>query len=577
MISPPLFRNAWLELVMLNPCESIVEPFVEKTLENPARIAIILISDDDSEEKISYGQLHSKAISWAQTLQPNAIKKQDIVIVCLNHSPELVAAFWGVLYAGAIPIISHYPEHAPNRDKFKEQICSLVKNSGARGLITIPQLQIELGESLRDLNCQAISAAEILTRPGKQDLSVPKDYALGEQIAYIQYTSGSTGRQKGVRLSHRAILNFIQSYATALDIRPRDVIVNWPPLYHDLGLFSGIVLPLTIGVPLVLMSPFKWVHNPKALLEAIQRHGGTHCIFPNFGLNHTLRSVKDQNLKGLDLSSLRFVGLGGEPILYDSIKVFFDFFKSYGLAATAIKPGYGMAENTLAATVTKMQDKCSVDWVDVRSLYDERRAVPAVSNQKGSIPVVSCGLPLDGADVAIVDAGRNHLPERSVGEIAIRTGFLFSGYHLNPELTAEVMDDGWYYTGDIGYLAKGHLYVCGRKKDLIIKGGQNIHPEDLENIANTVSGIKPGRAVAFGINDPRTGSEKIVMVCELMSGVGQEDRANISRELRRCVFHELYVSLSEVRFVESGWIVKTYNGRMVRSANRTKYLKRTKS
>ena len=396
--------------------------------------------------------------------------------------------------------------------------------------------------------------------------------AMGEQIAYIQYTSGSTGRQKGVRLSHRAILNFIQSYATALDIRPQDVIVNWPPLYHDLGLFSGIVLPLTTGIPLVLMSPFKWVHNPQALLEVIQKYGGTHCIFPNFGLNHTLRSVKDQNLKELDLSSLRFVGLGGEPILYDSIKDFFNFFKAYGLAATAIKPGYGMAENTLAATVTKMQDKVSVDWVDVRTLYDESRAVPADSNQKSAIPVVSCGLPLDGVDVGIVDSGRNHLPERSVGEIAIRTGFLFSGYHLNPELTAEVMDDGWYYTGDIGYLAKGHLYVCGRKKDLIIKGGQNVHPEDLENLANTVAGIKAGRAVAFGINDPRTGSEKIVMVCELVSGVTQEDRVNISRELRRRVFHELYVSLSEVRFVEPGWVVKTYNGRMIRSANRTKYL-----
>jgi len=558
---------------MLNACESIVEPFVEKTLENPNRIAIILISDDDSEEKISYGQLHSKAISCAQTLQSYGIKKQDIVIICLNHSPELVAAFWGILYVGAIPIISHYPEHVPNRDKFKAQICSLVKNSGARGVITLPQLRIELGDSLRDLNCQAISTTEILTRPGNIDLSVPRDYALGEQIAYIQYTSGSTGRQKGVRLSHGAILNFIQSYATALDIRPQDVIVNWPPLYHDLGLFSGTVLPLTTGISLVSMSPFKWVHNPKALLEAIQRHGGTHCIFPNFGLNHTLRSVKDQNLKELDLSTLRFVGLGGEPILHDSIKDFFNFFKAFGLAATAIKPGYGMAETTLAATVTKMQDKVSVDWVDVRTLYDERRAVPADSNQKGSLPVVSCGLPLDGVDVSIVDSGSNHLPERSVGEIAVRTGFLFSGYHLNPELTAEVMHDGWYYTGDIGYLVKGHLYVCGRKKDLIIKGGQNIHPEDLENIANTVSGIKPGRAVAFGINDPRTGSEKIVVVCELVTGVGKADRANISRELRRRVFHELYVSLSEVRFVERGWIVKTYNGRMIRSANRRKHLK----
>jgi acyl-CoA synthetase (AMP-forming)/AMP-acid ligase II len=557
---------------MLNTCESIVEAFAEKTQGNPDRIAIIFISDDDSEEKITYGQLYSKAISCAQTLQSHDIKNQDIVIICLNHSPELVAAFWGVLYTGAIPIISHYPEHVPNQDKFKEQICSLVKNSGARGVITLPQLRIELGDSLRDLNCQAISTTEVLTRPGNIDLSVPRDYPLGEQIAYIQYTSGSTGRQKGVRLSHCAILNFIQSYAAALDIRPQDVIVNWPPLYHDLGLFSGTVLPLTSGISLVLMSPFKWVHNPKALLEAIQRHRGTHCIFPNFGLNHTLRSVKDQNLSELDLSTLRFVGLGGEPILYDSINNFFNFFKSHGLAATAIKPGYGMAETTLAATVTKMQDKCSVDWVDVRKLYDEKRAAPADSNQKGSLPVVSCGLPLDGVDISIVDSSRNHLPERSVGEIAIRTRFLFSGYHLNPELTAEVVHDCWYYTGDIGYLAKGHLYVCGRKKDLIIKGGQNIHPEDLENIANTVSGIKPGRAVAFGINDPRTGSEKIVMVCEQVSGAGKAGRANISRELRRRVFHELYVSLSEVRFVERGWIVKTYNGRMIRSANRRKHL-----
>ena len=562
-----------MDFTMLSSCKSIVEVFVKKTLEHPDRIAITLISDDDSEEKISYGQLHSKASSCARILQSNGIKKQDIVIICLNHSPELVAAFWGILYAGAIPVISHYPEQVPNRDKFKEQICSFVKNSGARGVIALPELKIGLGGSLRDLDCQAISAMEILTRPGNMDLSMPRDYASREQTAYIQYTSGSTGRQKGVRLSHRAILNFIQSYTVALDIRPKDVIVNWPPLYHDLGLFSGVVLPLTIGIPLVLMSPFKWVRNPKALLEIVQKHGGTHCIFPNFGLNHTLRSVRNQDLKELDLSTLRFVGLGGEPILYESIKDFFDFFKDFGLAATAIKPGYGMAENTLAATVTRMEDEVSVDWVDVRSLYDKRKAVPVDSDKKGSLPLVSCGLPLDGVDVGIVDSSRSHLPERSVGEIAIRTGFLFNGYHQNPELTANVMQDGWYYTGDIGYLAKGHLYVCGRKKDLIIKGGQNIHPEDLETVANSVSGIRPGRAVAFGTDDTSTGTEKIVMVCELTSGTPKEERGNIGRELRRRIFHELYVSVSRIRFVESGWIVKTYNGRMVRSANRMKYLK----
>ena len=558
---------------MLNSCKSIVESFVGIIRENADRQAMVLICDDNTEQNISYGQLHNKATFYSRILQHKGIKKQEIIVIALNHSFELVAAFWGVLYCGAVPIITHYPGHVPNRDKYKEQICKLVKNSGARSLITMPELSSEFGKLLQDSICSVISSAEILPSHEDLDTSLPENYASSEEIAYIQFTSGSTGRQKGVRLSHRAILNFIQSYAVVLDIQPGDVIVNWPPLYHDLGLFSGTVLPLTTGIPLVLMSPFKWIRNPKALLEAIQKHRGTHCIFPNFGLNHTLRSVKGQDLKGMDLSTLRFVGLGGEPIHYDSIKDFYDFFKAFGLPATSIKPGYGMAENTLAATATRKAEEVSVDWIDVRSLYDEKRAVLTDSNQKRSISVVSCGLPMDGVEVVIVDSSRNRLPERSVGEIAIRTEFLFSGYHRDPELTARVMHDGWYYTGDIGYLAKGHLYVCGRKSDLIIKGGQNIYPEDLEIIANSVPGIKPGRAVAFGINDARTGSEKIVMVCELVPGIDKEKRGNIGRELRRRVFHELYVSISEARFVEPGWIVKTYNGRMIRSANRMKYLK----
>jgi fatty-acyl-CoA synthase len=558
---------------MLNLCKSIVESFVGIIRENADQQAMVLISDDNTEQNLSYGQLHNKATFYSRILQHKGIKKQEIIVIALDHSIELVAAFWGVLYCGAVPIITHYPGHVPNRDKYKEQICKLVKNSGARGLITMPELSSEFGKLLPDSICFVISSAEILPSHEDIDTSLPENYASSEEIAYIQFTSGSTGRQKGVRLSHRAILNFIRSYAVVLDIQPGDVIVNWPPLYHDLGLFSGTVLPLTTGIPLVLMSPFKWIRNPKALLEAIQKHRGTHCIFPNFGLNHTLHSVKGQDLKGMDLSTLRFVGLGGEPIHYDSIKDFYDFFKAFGLPATSIKPGYGMAENTLAATATRIAEEVSVDWIDVRSLYDEKRAVLTDSNQKGSISVVSCGLPMDGVEVVIVDSSRNRLPERSVGEIAIRTEFLFSGYHQDPELTARVMHDGWYYTGDIGYLAKGHLYVCGRKSDLIIKGGQNIYPEDLEIIANSVPGIKPGRAVAFGINDARTGSEKIVMVCELVPGIDKEERGNIGRELRRRVFHELYVSLSETRFVAPGWIVKTYNGRMIRSANRMKYLK----
>lgn len=552
---------------------SIVEPFVQRALKDPDRIAVILIGDDDSEDRISYARLHGEAADTARALQSRRVKRQEMVVISLNHSPELLSAFWGVLYAGAIPIISHYPEQAPNREKFREQIQGLVKNSGARALITLPDLAEELRDPLRNLDCETTAAIETRSSPGERHLFAPTGYAAGEEIAYIQYTSGSTGRRKGVRLSHRAILNFLRSYTEALDIRPGDVIVNWPPLYHDLGLFSGVVLSLVTGTPLVLMSPFKWLRNPKALLRAIHRHGGTHCIFPNFGLHHTLRAVRNQDLQGLDLSTLRFVGMGGEPILWPSINGFVDFFKEYGLKPRAMKPGYGMAENTLAATVTRMEDEVRVDLVDVRALYDEKKAVPADPGQKGAIILVSCGPPLKGAELAVVDSDRNPLPERSVGEISIRTGFLFSGYHLDPERTARAVEREWFYTGDIGYLAGGHLYVCGRKKDLIIKGGQNIHPEDLEAVANSVPGIRPGRAVAFGVADSRTGSERIVILCEPKPGIPERKTGEIARDLRRRVFQELYVSLSEVRFVPPGWIIKTYNGRMIRSANRKKYLK----
>ena len=207
----------------------------------------------------------------------------------------------------------------------------------------------------------------------------------------------------------------------------------------------------------------------------------------------------------------------------------------------------------------------------MHELQINKRAVPLPAQAPGSLATVSCGVPVAGGEIRILDEEGQPLPERQVGEIIIRTNALFSGYHGQPELTAQVMKDDWFYTGDLGYMAGGHLYICGRKKDMIIVAGRNVYPEDLEAIANMVPGIYSDRAVAFGVFDEQLGSERIVMVCDLKRKAGDAEKIDIERELRRRVHQELDVTLGEVHLVKKGWVVKTINGKIARSANREKY------
>jgi fatty-acyl-CoA synthase len=180
---------------------------------------------------------------------------------------------------------------------------------------------------------------------------------------------------------------------------------------------------------------------------------------------------------------------------------------------------------------------------------------------------------MESMTIAIFAASGRRLGERSIGEIALKSPSLFSGYLHEPGRTAEVMKRGWYHTGDLGYVAAGHLYVCGRRKNLIIMGGHNIHPEDLERVAAGVPGIRADRVVALGVMDKTLGTEKIVMVCGLERPAGEQERAAMEKELRRQLFAKLELTPAEVRFVDKNWIARTQNGKIARAANLEKYEK----
>jgi fatty-acyl-CoA synthase len=476
-----------------------------------------------------------------------------------------------VQYTGAAASIATYHIPRPDPHILEEQMRELILNAGARAIIADAPIAEAIAETAPQLNCVVINSDELLAVGIPDEAPFPTSYTGGNDVAYIQFTSGTTGAKKGVMLPHRAILSFVASIPLGIFTTRDDVVINWMPLFHDAGLFFGMVAPLIEGYLTIMMSPFKWVRRPGLMFQAVDKYKGSIILMPNSGFNHCVNILRERDMEGIRLDTLRLMGSASEPIVYESMQGFLDYFAPYGLKENALWSAYGMAEHTLGVTSSPSGVRPPVDWVDGKALQDEHRAIPVSPDHPHAKVVVSSGVAITAVTLKILDEQGNELPERAVGEIVVQSDMLFTGYYRQPEATAEVWRDGWFYTGDMGYLLDGHLYVCGRKKNMIIIGGRNIYPEDLEAIANNIEGIYPDRAVALGVLDPSTGTEKVVMICDLRRTVEDDEKQRISKELRQTVSHKLGVSIAEVHLMKRGWVEKTVNGKISRKANREKY------
>jgi acyl-CoA synthetase (AMP-forming)/AMP-acid ligase II len=375
--------------------------------------------------------------------------------------------------------------------------------------------------------------------------------------------------QKGVALSHRAIFNQVNSYARALRLDTQDGVVSWLPLYHDMGLIAGFLLPILSGIPLTLMSPFDWVRAPARLLQAASQQRATLTWLPNFAYNFLAQKVRLPELEGMDLSCLRSVINCSEPVNWKSHQMFLERYQPYGLRPAALATCYAMAENVFAVTQAGIDQPVNIDRIDAARLAQAQVAMP--SNDPQALPMLSCGKPVDGTRLRVLGADGELLPERSIGEIAIQSDCMLTGYFNRPDLTRQAFLDGWYLTGDLGYLADGELYVTGRKKDLIIVGGKNIYPQDLERLAGEVPGVYPGRVAAFGIFNERLGTEEAALVAETELE-GELQRQRIGDEIRQAVTRGSDIALRLVLVVERNWLLKTSSGKISRAANREKFL-----
>ncbi len=538
----------------------------------PDEVALYLQVAGENDQPITVEEMLSNAVGPQRMLEANGIQPGEVVLLILEHGQDMVNAYFGTILHGAIPSIMPYLTEKLQPERYRSDLAALISVTQPAAIFTYPEFEPEVRAALTEGDSvRTVMIAQDAGPGGTPTFDL--DRRQPEDIVLLQHSSGTTGLQKGVALSHQAVLNQITTYADVLHVNKKDVLVSWLPLYHDMGLIAGFLMPILYGIPLVLMSPFDWVRAPYRLMQAVSKYQGTLVWLPNFAYNFCAQKIRDRHMEGVDLRSWRAVINCSEPMRHESHQAFLEAFKPYGFRESAIATSYAMAENTFAVTQGGMDAPVTIDPVDRDAVQIDRIAKPAVEG-KTAIQMVSAGPPIPNTEVKIIDSEGNTLPDRHIGEIALRSNCMLTEYYHRPDATQKAFRDGWFLTGDYGYMLNGEVYITGRKKDLIIVGGKNIYPQDLERIAMTVPGVHPGRVVAFGLFSQKAGTEQVVIVAEAETE-DPDERKQIANQIRKAVTQGSAVALRHVHLVDEGWIVKTSSGKTARLSNRDKFINET--
>ncbi|NUP07116.1 MAG: AMP-binding protein [Polyangiaceae bacterium] len=519
-------------------------------------------------DTVSVARVMQRAMGFAARLG-GARDGRKIVGVCLYSGIEQHAAFLGAMWAGHIPTMLAPPSPRMDPAKYGSSFSRMIEHIRPDVVV----LDEGTRQKLEGLGLDQFGGTELVSPnevPGRE--GVPPFPAEPDDIAFVQHSSGTTGLQKGIALSHRAVLAHNESYRGRLGIGGGDTIVSWLPLYHDMGFIACFVLPAVEGVRFVQISPFDWVLRPGMLLEQIHDVRGTLCWLPNFAFQFLAETVRDSQIPaGLDLRCVRAWVSSSEPVQHESFEAFVTRFGEYGVDRHRLTASYAMAENVYAVTQS-LPGEHRVLRVN-RALFSAEHRVEIAPEDVDGVTFVSNGRVVDGTEVAIIDSSEQFLPPGHVGEIVLRGTFKFSGYFRRDDLTSSAhLEGGWYKTGDLGFVFDAEVYVTGRLKDLIIIQGRNFYPSDVEAVAARVPGVKAGRVVAFGIPDERTGTEALVVLAELDESVAPSPHPQrLALAVRTSVAQELDCTPNDVRIVPPRWLVKSTSGKLARSENRAKY------
>lgn len=555
----------------LSHTHSLVDVLVKHAAKHPNRPHIYLMNEKEEETIITYGNLLDRARLVAQGLIELGLQREETVAIMLPTGEDFFYAFFGTLLAGGIPV-PIYPPFRPDKiEEYALREAAILNNAEVRILITFSQVET-LGRLLRVFikSLYAVTTVQSLRESKKNLPTLSLEF---DDPAMIQYTSGSTSDPKGVLLTHANLLSNIRAVGKAAQLSTKDVGISWLPLYHDMGLIGAWFSTLYHGFPLTIMSPMTFLSRPERWLWAIHYHRGTVSAGPNFAYELCVRRIKEEDIVGLDLSSWRLAFNGAEAINPATLASFTKKFAPYGFRPETFYPVYGLAECSVGLTFPVEKRKPRIDAIQREPFEKEQKAIPATSNHKeaDTLSFVCCGQALPDHEIRIVDEQGQELPERRVGTLEFTGPSAMKGYFRNPEATNQVYRDGWWDSGDYAYLAENEVFITGRKKDLIIKAGRNLYPQEIEEAVSQVSGVRRGCSVAFGVADKKSGTEKIVIVAETAENKPNA-RHKIVDEIIEKVTLTLGVPPDEVCLVPPRTVPKTSSGKLQRSACKKMYL-----
>ncbi len=534
--------------------------------QQPDRPHIILEAADAASSTLSYRDLAEQARRAARGLRELEVGVGDSVAIMLPTIEAFFIAFFGALYAGAVPVPIYPPARASQIEDHLRRQAAILDNAEARVLIAPPAMRAA-SALLRSLVGSLGVVASVEDLPDAAETALPR-IAEPQSTALLQYTSGSTGAPKGVVLSHANLLACIRAMGAAIGASAADVFVSWLPLYHDMGLIGAWLGSLYYAAPLVVMPPQSFLARPERWLWAIHRHRGTLSAAPNFAFDLCVRNIDDAAIEGLDLSSLRLAANGAEPVSVATLRRFLDRFGPYGFRLEAMVPAYGLAEGGVALTLPPRRQAPVIDRVSRHALTERGIAEPA-PDEAGAIETVSCGQPLPGHEIRIVDDTGRELAERHEGRIQFRGPSATSGYFRDPAKTRELFSGDWLASGDLGYIAGGNLFVTGRTKDIIIRGGRHIYPSEIEEAVGEIRELQKGGVVAFGSNDPQSGTERLVVLAE--TAAAPERHPALRERIAEATIGILEAPPEDIVLVAPGRLPKTASGKLRRAACRELY------
>ncbi|MHB1139063.1 MAG: fatty acyl-AMP ligase [Microthrixaceae bacterium] len=528
----------------------------------------ITFVNGDVHDTIRWPQLHAEARLAAAGLQARGVRPGDHVALLGPTTRRLITTIQATWLTGAALVTMPLPMRMGALDRFIEDTRNRIRRSDTKIVVIDPELAAFVEPAPGDP--PFVTLDELYADQGLSDSDYTRPDSDPDALAVLQFTSGSTSEPKGVMLPHRAICNNLDGAWQAAKISPDEVMVSWLPLYHDMGLVGFLTIPMSLGCTLVQGAPQDFLAKPLRWLEWISTHGGTGTAGPNFSYALAARALRRTDAE-LDLSSMRVWLNGAEPIDPDTFRSFFEAGERFGLDPAGAFPAFGMAEICIAGCFPEPGAGLRTDWVDKAALEHDRVAVPVDADAEQATEFVLLGSPVPGLEISIIDTVTGEpCGDRQVGELRISGNSLTSGYYQQPTETDELIIDGWLHTGDLAYTVDGSLVVCGRLKDVIIVGGRNVYPPDIEKVAGEVPGARTGNVIAFG-TEGRQGAQNIIVVAEARA----DDLDVVAKGVTVAVTDAVGIPPKQVVLVQPGTVPKTSSGKLQRSACKQQFIEGT--